>query len=131
MSSLNRDGFLHASAFVLSRFYVFSVIGVSWGALGALLGALRALLGTLVASWGALAPLFAALGSLLGRSWRVLGRSWGAFGRILGRLGGILGKISKKGRVRSVFWSHFGTQNGGQNHQKSLTKSKLLFKHEF
>ena len=84
------------------------------------LGALVALLGR---SWNALKDVLGRLGSLLGRfwavlrrSWVVLGRSWDPLGRILGRLGGTLGYISKKCEVRPVFWSHFGTQNGSQNH---------------
>ena len=38
-----------------------------------------------------------------------------------------LGEISKKVKKRSVFWNHFGIQNGDQNHQKSLTKSSAFF----
>ena len=87
MSSLSRDGFLHASAFpffmILRVLCVSGLFGRFWGTLGrswtllgrswALLGRLWPLLGR---SWGALGASWDSLGALLGASWRVLEASW-------------------------------------------------------
>ena len=63
---------------------MFSVIGVSWGAL-------RALLGSLGRSWGTLGALLGRLGALLGRFWPLFGHSWGALGASWAALGALLG----------------------------------------
>ena len=104
MSSFSLCGFLHASAFVFFHdFDFFSVIGCSWGALGAHLGALGRSWGTLGALLGCSCGVLSRSWTAFRRSWSTLGASWGALGRILGPLGCILGKISKKPRGESVF----------------------------
>ena len=55
---------------------MFSVFGISWGALGHF--------------WGALGALLGRPGVLLGRFWTRLGRSWGVLGRSWAALGALL-----------------------------------------
>ena len=80
MSSLSRDGFLHASAFlffvILRVLCVSGLFGRFWGTLGRSWTLLGRSWGTLGASWAALGALLAALGALLGPSWEHLGASW-------------------------------------------------------
>ena len=101
--------FMSRGMMICRVFCVWDLLGRSWALWGRSWG-------TLGASWGALGALLDALGALLGCLGALLGSSWGTLGRILGHLGGILGEISKNSRVLYVFWSHFGTQNGSQNH---------------
>ena len=80
-----REGFLGALG--RPRGAPGTLLGRSWGALGALLGALGR-------SWSA-------LGMLLGRSWGALGCSWGTWGALGALWGGL-------GALRGLFWHALG-----------------------
>ena len=130
---------------------LFGAAKCSWGTLGTLLGVLRPLLGASWASWWPLGvllePLRSALetllvplglGMLLGHCWGTLGALLARLGALLGRFGGYLGaswrhlgENIENYQLPSVFWSHFGTQNGGRKHQKSHEKSNALFTTRF
>ena len=70
-----------------------SLLGPSWGALGALLGGLGAVLGS---SWGPLGALLGRLGALLGPSWGALGAVLGASWEPWRPLGAILEAIDQR-----------------------------------